>query len=134
MGTLKTLFLGLVAGAAIAYLAYNRVNRESERLGIEPSINSVRRYAGLEDSTTQAQPLTQPQVPAEPQITPSQKNQGNLFNRLFSIEPIDKNRKVEPWNYNGLTWPEEWPVMNADGSYNRDYIHWYMRNSRGMGR
>ena len=29
--------------------------------------------------------------------------------------------------YHGNTWPSQWPILNEDGSYNKDYIRWYSR-------
>ena len=42
-------------------------------------------------------------------------------------QPYPVNQKInqESWNYRGNEWPSSWPILNKDGSYNKDYIRWH---------
>lgn len=54
------------------------------------------------------------------------------FSKMTTNDPMHHldGTKVEPWQYNGNSWPSEWPITNPDGSFNQDYLRWYSKQGR----
>jgi len=117
---IKTIGAAMIAGAAGLYILNPGVNHtiNDQAKSYVPSSNSV---TGFFNS-----------------VKPTPKKPSTFLEAIFGIQDTasqdlllrsDGTRVQKGEIYYGNTWPKEWPVLNEDGSYDRDYIRWHERKS-----